>query len=52
MTGPPEEIADLVKIEGQELPLDHGPFTFDAEDFLLHGMLLDPIYMPELLWKV
>jgi hypothetical protein len=51
MTGPPEEIDGLVKIEGQVLPIEHGPFTLDAEDFLLFGMLLDPIYMPELIWK-
>jgi hypothetical protein len=45
------EITELVRIEGQQLPVDHGSFTFDEGDFLLFGMLLDPVYMPELLWK-
>jgi hypothetical protein len=44
-------ITDLVRIENQTLPLDHGQFTFDEEDFLLFGMLLDPVYMAEMMWR-
>lgn len=42
---------ELVHIEGQKLPLDSGAFTLDEDDFLLYGMLLDPVYYPELMWK-
>jgi hypothetical protein len=45
------ELDGLVRIDRERLPIDDGPFTLDEEDFLLYGMLLDPIYMPELLWK-
>lgn len=44
-------IDELVKVDGTRLPIDDGPFTFDEDDFLLYGMLLDPVYMPELTWK-
>lgn len=44
-------MSSLVNIEALTLPVDDGPFTFDDDDFLLYGMLTDPIYMPELAWK-
>jgi hypothetical protein len=46
---PPD--TDLVRIEGANLPMETGVFTLDHDDFLLWGMLIDPVYMPELLWK-
>lgn len=51
MQGYAKPIDELVRIEGQELPVDHGPFQLDEADFLLYGMLLDPVFMPELLWR-
>lgn len=45
------EIRELVRITGTQLPMEAGPFTFTEEDFLFFGMCLDPVYMPELLWK-
>ncbi len=42
---------DLVRIDGATMPVDTGSFSFDEDDFLLYGMLLDPVYMPELMWK-
>src|ERR1035437_2354994 len=48
---PPDSISDLVRIENRPLPMDAGAFIFTEEDFLLFGMLLDPVYMPELMWK-
>jgi hypothetical protein len=44
-------IDELVRVDGLTLPISDGPFTFDEDDFILYGMLLDPVYMPELLWK-
>lgn len=44
-------IDELVRIEGKTLPIEAGPFSFEEDDWLLYGMLLDPVYMPELLWK-
>lgn len=41
----------LVDIEGLQLPIEAGPFTLNEDDFLFYGMCLDPVYMPELLWK-
>lgn len=41
----------LVDIEHESLPVDDGPFTLDEDDFLLWGMLLDPVYHPELMWR-
>jgi hypothetical protein len=46
---PPQ--AEMVKVDGVTLPLETGVFSLDHDDFLLFGMLLDPVYMPELLWK-
>jgi intein/homing endonuclease len=57
VSGPPragaqaKPIDELVRIDGLTLPILDGPFTFDEDDFILYGMLLDPVYMPELLWK-
>jgi hypothetical protein len=42
---------ELVSIAGLDLPTEGRVFTFDDRDFLLFGMLLDPVYMPELMWK-
>lgn len=42
---------DLVRLDGATLPMETGTFTFEEDDFLLFGMLLDPVYMPELLWR-
>jgi hypothetical protein len=44
-------IDELVRIDGKTLPIEAGPFSFEEDDWLLYGMLLDPVYMPELLWK-
>ena len=45
-------ITDLVRVDGiNRYPIEDGPFSLDADDFLLFGMLLDPVYYPELMWK-
>lgn len=50
-TGHAVPIDELVRIDGVKLPVAAGPFDLTEDDFLLYGMLLDPVYMPELLWR-
>jgi hypothetical protein len=42
----------LVNVGGlPSFPIDSGPFELDEDDFLLYGMLTDPVYLPELTWS-
>lgn len=41
--------AGLVQIEGAKLPEDQGVWTFTEDDYLLYGLLADPVYCAELL---